>query len=396
MITYKQRKDYAIVTGVLFFLGMLLYGFLSYSVKTWFLDGSANYKSISVTVAALLGGVLLGGLCSGIFLFARFIKDRPTYLKVICAVFFPLTMSLIGNTGIISLPFYYIYNIVKLVQERKTMPKVDSSNVFVFIRRMKRSRSIVNSICIVSAILLLLFGRGIHVTVMDKQTFYRLLPAPLAYTLTGLALLIIFIYAVIQNIKILSILNKKCDPHLFLQVYDNFYNKFSRSANILLPLSKGYFLAREYVQSFKISKGILSWQKTNMNTIEALSIAIQSYFFLEDKDELNLLKNEIDRLKNAPALQKPGYLKRLENTIQKYKYAEEFFNEKYDDAKTIAISMNDNENDLTSKLIRNYYIVLANSRAENKDDFSALAQEILDKGNKLMIVKLTEQIINQN
>ena len=55
MITYKQRKDYAIVTGVLFFLGMLLYGFLSYSVKTWFLDGSANYKSISVTVAALLG-----------------------------------------------------------------------------------------------------------------------------------------------------------------------------------------------------------------------------------------------------------------------------------------------------------------------------------------------------
>ena len=58
--------------------------------------------------------------------------------------------------------------------------------------------------------------------------------------------------------------------------------------------------------------------------------------------------------------------------------------------------MNDNENDLTSKLIRNYYIVLANSRAENKDDFSALAQEILDKGNKLMIVKLTEQIINQN
>ena len=34
-----------------YFFRHVIIRFLSYSVKTWFLDGSANYKSISVTVA---------------------------------------------------------------------------------------------------------------------------------------------------------------------------------------------------------------------------------------------------------------------------------------------------------------------------------------------------------
>ena len=74
---------------------------LSYS-KTWFLDGSANYKSISVTVAALLGEFFKRPLC--VFSVCAFYKGSPHLSKGNMCVFFRLRCHL-SETRNFSLSF---------------------------------------------------------------------------------------------------------------------------------------------------------------------------------------------------------------------------------------------------------------------------------------------------
>ncbi|MDE6949628.1 MAG: hypothetical protein K2P64_01715, partial [Lachnospiraceae bacterium] len=58
------------------------------------------------------GGLLLGGLASGIIIFLDIIKRQKLYIKIILSVFFPITFVFVCFLGILSLIPYEIYNFV--------------------------------------------------------------------------------------------------------------------------------------------------------------------------------------------------------------------------------------------------------------------------------------------
>lgn len=109
MITRQQRKFYAVIVGILFGLGMILYG------------GLAFFSDMTrVIVYAVLGGILLGGLASGIILFGRFMKQRrSTALIVLACVLAPVTMLVIASVGVYGVIPYYIYNMVVLKRTKE-------------------------------------------------------------------------------------------------------------------------------------------------------------------------------------------------------------------------------------------------------------------------------------
>ncbi|MDE6674881.1 MAG: hypothetical protein K2K19_08755 [Acetatifactor sp.] len=104
----EKRKGYLIFTAISFLGGFVLYGGIAAANKE-LLNIPWNVILV-LMVYGLGGGLLLGGLVSGIILFSRFFKHQKLFVKIILCIFFPITFMFICLVGILSLIPYEIYN----------------------------------------------------------------------------------------------------------------------------------------------------------------------------------------------------------------------------------------------------------------------------------------------
>jgi hypothetical protein len=109
VLTQKQRRFFAIFTGIFFMAGMLIYGPLA-------LSGGLQPAFLFF----LLGGVFFGGIASGGIFYGRFMaRKNSVTLIVLSAVFFPVTLFVCVAAGIFSFIPYFIYNIVLYTHIKK-------------------------------------------------------------------------------------------------------------------------------------------------------------------------------------------------------------------------------------------------------------------------------------
>lgn len=112
----EKRKEYLIFTITFCCVGFVAYGGLAAANRET-LDIPWNVILI-LLIYGLGGCLLLGGTVSGIILFSNFFKHRTLPVKIICCVFFPITLVLICSIGILTFIPYEIYNFIKM--KRKT------------------------------------------------------------------------------------------------------------------------------------------------------------------------------------------------------------------------------------------------------------------------------------
>lgn len=112
----EKRKEYLIFTMIFCCVGFVAYGGLAAANRET-LDIPWNVILI-LLIYGLGGSLLLGGTVSGIILFSSFFKHRTLPVKIICCVFFPITLVLICSIGILTFIPYEIYNFIKM--KRKT------------------------------------------------------------------------------------------------------------------------------------------------------------------------------------------------------------------------------------------------------------------------------------
>lgn len=117
----KKRKEYLIFTIIFWSVGFVIYGGMA-AANRELLGISWNVVWV-ILVYGLAGGLLLGGIVSGIILFSAFFAHQTLSHRIILCVFFPVTVMLICLVGILTLVPYEIYNF------RKCRVFVDSQNV---------------------------------------------------------------------------------------------------------------------------------------------------------------------------------------------------------------------------------------------------------------------------
>lgn len=105
----KKRKEYLILTIVSFGMGFVIFGGLIVANKE--LLGITLHIFVALLIYGLGGGLLIGGLISGIFLFSNFIKNQKLFFKVVMCVLFPITFMIVCLVGILSFIPYEIYNL---------------------------------------------------------------------------------------------------------------------------------------------------------------------------------------------------------------------------------------------------------------------------------------------
>lgn len=106
----KKRKEYLILTNIFWGLGFLIFGGIAASSKQLL---HIPYNIFMVFLLyGIEGGLLLGGLASGIMLFFNIIKRQKLHIKIILSVFFPITFVFVCFFGILSLIPYEIYNFI--------------------------------------------------------------------------------------------------------------------------------------------------------------------------------------------------------------------------------------------------------------------------------------------
>ena len=113
----KWCRTFLIITAAMFFVGVLLYGLMAVWATS---HNASDFPPYGIAKAALGGGWLLSGLLGGILMFTRWIREKSTAFKVVCAVLFMFTVIAIMVLGILATPFMMIYCLVVLVRNRKT------------------------------------------------------------------------------------------------------------------------------------------------------------------------------------------------------------------------------------------------------------------------------------
>lgn len=108
----NQRKQYLLYSSVAFGVGFVIYGLLALAGRDA-LDYPFN-PFVGFLLYGFLGGLLIGGLLSGILLFARIIKMEEQVIKVLAIILFPITFCVIALGGIISFIPYWIFNLYKI------------------------------------------------------------------------------------------------------------------------------------------------------------------------------------------------------------------------------------------------------------------------------------------
>lgn len=112
IMNQEKRKEYLIYTLTFWCIGFVLYGGLAVAGRELL---NIHWNIIFVVlVYGFGGGLLLGGLFSGIILFIRFIKNQKVSFKILLCIFFPITIILICQIGILSFIPYEIYNFICL------------------------------------------------------------------------------------------------------------------------------------------------------------------------------------------------------------------------------------------------------------------------------------------
>jgi len=122
----KKKKEYLILTMVSFGIGFIIFGTIAACNKE-LLEIPWNPFFI-VLLYGFGGGILVGGLISGIILFSNFIKNKKLFFKIILCILFPITFILICYIGILSFLPYEIYNFVVIRKLLKVQKKYDAVN----------------------------------------------------------------------------------------------------------------------------------------------------------------------------------------------------------------------------------------------------------------------------
>lgn len=113
----EKRKEYFIFTNIFWWIGFIIYGGLAIAGKD-LLNIPLNIIGL-VLISSITGGLLLGGIVSGIILFSRFFKNQALFVKIILCIFFPFTIMCIFYVGIFSFFPYGIYNFISWKKEKR-------------------------------------------------------------------------------------------------------------------------------------------------------------------------------------------------------------------------------------------------------------------------------------
>lgn len=114
---FQKRKEYFVLTIVCFGMGFIIFGMMAVSNKE--LLGITFNTCLVLLLYGFGGGVLVGGLISGIILFSNFVKNKKLFFKIIICILFPLTLILICYVGILSFLPYEIYNFIVMKKMSK-------------------------------------------------------------------------------------------------------------------------------------------------------------------------------------------------------------------------------------------------------------------------------------
>lgn len=111
----KQRIEYAAISLGAFVPGFMIYGMLGAMHPMIESNGLWHFF-----LFGLGGGVLFGGIYSGIHAGVRFFTGKRLLLKVVAAIFAPLTALAILYVGVVMHIPYGIYNLIKISNTRNT------------------------------------------------------------------------------------------------------------------------------------------------------------------------------------------------------------------------------------------------------------------------------------
>lgn len=116
-----QKKDRLVY--IIVFISIFLIIWIISSVM--FMMNSEMYRAMIVQLGSKFSVFLLtaffgygfSSIFTGVYLFVKFIKNKPAYLKILSGVLFMFTMALIVYGGMfVSIP-YLIYNFYKLLKK---------------------------------------------------------------------------------------------------------------------------------------------------------------------------------------------------------------------------------------------------------------------------------------
>lgn len=122
----RKRVEFFSITTAVFFstavlLGLLFGALVKFSFAA---AGDAEMAEFPLTPAAmgvifgLVYGLIISMIIGAIMLFARFMSDKPLWLKILAAVLWPITYMCIGMVMYAVVP-YWIYNTVKMFMREK-------------------------------------------------------------------------------------------------------------------------------------------------------------------------------------------------------------------------------------------------------------------------------------
>lgn len=105
-IDRKWYKTYLWAVGSAFAAGVVLYCFTGPVVHKFFtslMNSGTDIQNHPMWWATLLSGWVLAGFTGGALLFALWVALRSTTLKILCAVFCPITVLIITVAGIFAI-----------------------------------------------------------------------------------------------------------------------------------------------------------------------------------------------------------------------------------------------------------------------------------------------------
>ena len=111
-----KRKEYFIFTSIFWWMGFILFGVMM-MVNIEVLDIPLSTFTVFL-LYGLEGGLLLGGLVSGMILFVRFFKRQKLVVRVMLCLFFPVTFAVVCHIGILLFLPYGIYNFVAMKKNK--------------------------------------------------------------------------------------------------------------------------------------------------------------------------------------------------------------------------------------------------------------------------------------
>ncbi|MDE6686147.1 MAG: hypothetical protein K2K17_02390 [Lachnospiraceae bacterium] len=114
-----KRMEYLILTSVSFCFYFFVYGTLGACNREYLELPFNGY--VAFLIYGFGGGLLIGGIISGMILFANIIKRQKLFIKILACVLFPITLMLIFSGGIFSFIPYGIYNFI--VMNRNQPPE---------------------------------------------------------------------------------------------------------------------------------------------------------------------------------------------------------------------------------------------------------------------------------